>query len=105
MVNYKWYIKSKEWKEKSRKFINQMGECEDCGDNKRLGCHHLNYENMGFETKEDIRVLCWDCHRLEHGSIDLNYVSKKKRNFLILKKITKYYRKKKPMSEILELFK
>lgn len=101
---YKKYINSKKWKEKSKRFISQVGECEECGDNKKLSCHHISYKNLGFETKKDIKVLCWDCHRLEHDNIDLNYVSKKKKNFLISKKITKYHKKKKSMQEILNLF-
>lgn len=66
MVNYAKYIKSKEWKEKSKKFIDSVGCCEKCNSTKKLGCHHITYDNLGNETIKDIKVWCWPCHKQHH---------------------------------------
>ena len=67
MVIYKKYIKSKEWMEKSRTFIKFVGcRCEECGTKNDLGCHHITYKNLGFESQDDIKVLCWKHHKAKH---------------------------------------
>ncbi len=77
---YKEYLKSEEWKEKRLQFLEDVGhECEQCGNRKHLQVHHLNYFNLFNETKDDVEVLCEDCHKnveLERGkawSMDDDY--------------------------------
>jgi len=66
MVNYEEYLKSDSWKTKSTRFRETVGFCEKCGNDKNLTCHHHTYKNLGKETREDIVVLCWRCHRKQH---------------------------------------
>ena len=54
-----WIHKSKEWR-----FNAQT--CERCGKDLPLTCHHRDYKSKGFEKREDIRVLCWKCHKKYH---------------------------------------
>jgi len=65
-MEYHKYINSKEWKKKSKKFIEESEGCEKCGSFHKLTCHHKNYLSLGFEKKKDIMVLCWDCHKKYH---------------------------------------
>lgn len=46
------------------------GNCEDCGERRRLTMHHLHYDTVGQESEDDIAGLCWDCHQARHR--DLN---------------------------------
>lgn len=69
-MNYEKYIVSKEWKKKSSKFKSQVGfKCEKCGSNKNLTSHHITYKNLGNETKKDIKVWCWTCHKAYHNKV------------------------------------
>lgn len=73
--DYHSYIESEEWKLKATRAKLLVGnKCENCcksigsilnaGD---LDAHHINYVNLYYETKRDIRVLCRNCHSKEHG--------------------------------------
>ena len=73
MVNYNEYIISDEWKQKSAIFIKSVGSCENCGRTKKLGCHHKTYKNLGKETKKDILVWCWDCHKYYHEKYTIKH--------------------------------
>jgi 5-methylcytosine-specific restriction endonuclease McrA len=70
------YLKSPEWREKRKQFLEIVNyECEICGSKNKLQVHHLNYNNIGEEEKEDVQVLCKDCHKdkeIEKGT-DLSY--------------------------------
>lgn len=66
-VKYYRYIKSTEWIEKSRKWREETGACEMCGATDSLQCHHLHYRTVGKETREDIMVVCYECHCKLHG--------------------------------------
>ena len=62
--SYQAYLRSPEWKEKRKELLEEVNhECEDCGSDKNLQVHHLNYDNLGEEELgEDVEVLCRDCH-------------------------------------------
>lgn len=71
-TEYKRYLKSKHWQETRSAAIAGAGNtCQQCG--KKAGktiwleVHHLTYERIGEELPEDLRVLCHNCHRKEHG--------------------------------------
>lgn len=70
-VEYREYIQSKEWKAKAKAAKRRVNYyCEKCGILKSehlLHAHHLTYERLGKERKEDIMVLCANCHAGEHG--------------------------------------
>ncbi len=65
-INYKEYIQSDEWKEKSKKWILEAGACERCSSGYGLTCHHKDYKNLGHERRKDVMVLCWNCHKKYH---------------------------------------
>ena len=73
-LNYKNYLKSQAWKEKRKLFLELCNyECELCGGKTKLQVHHKNYNNIFNEEKEDVIVLCRECHistEIERG-IDL----------------------------------
>jgi len=82
MVNYEVYIKSWVWKKKSSTFIKLRGRCEKCVGNKKLGCHHITYKNLGNETIADIKVWCWKCHSKHHIKCgDFKASNKKKKRY------------------------
>ena len=66
------YIKTKHWQDiRNNILLENNYTCQIC--NKKfskelLNVHHLNYSNLGKETKEDLMLLCIDCHR-EQSSI------------------------------------
>ena len=69
--SYKEFLNSTLWKEKRQWIIEQAKfKCERCGCFENLQVHHLNYINVGNEGKEDVIVLCKDCHKKEHEVID-----------------------------------
>ena len=41
---------------------------------KTLSVHHKNYNNCGNEQREDIIVLCWDCHNKIHNNENDNKI-------------------------------
>lgn len=64
------YLKSVEWANiKLDLLANRGDKCERCGSKKGLQVHHKSYENVFNETPDDLVVLCFRCHQLEH--IDL----------------------------------
>jgi len=63
---YNTYIESDEWKERCRRFIKEVGECEECSSKENLTCHHIKYKNLGKEEREDVEVLCEECHKDKH---------------------------------------
>jgi len=74
---YRSYLRSTQWREKRKEFLEMAGyECEECGESEGLQVHHLNYENLGDESEDDVQVLCRECHEdkeLEKGT-ELSYV-------------------------------
>lgn len=66
-VDYHAYLQSPGWKAKREAVFAERGRaCERCGDTRYLHIHHLTYDNLGAEPLEDLRILCWSCHDLEH---------------------------------------
>jgi 5-methylcytosine-specific restriction endonuclease McrA len=70
LPEYKEYISSDEWKEKS-KHAKEKAEwkcqlCNKSGTNKTLHTHHRTYENLGNEKDGDLIVLCQSCHEKFH---------------------------------------
>lgn len=64
---YHEYIKSAQWQQRASAMKMHTGyRCENCGKSRNLTVHHLNYDHLGDERIEDLKVLCWECHREEH---------------------------------------
>jgi len=65
---YNDYLKSDQWKMMRAGLIYIRGsKCENCGNTEKLEIHHLNYNNIFKEKMSDLKILCRDCHRKEHG--------------------------------------
>lgn len=66
---YQEYLKSNVWAEKRKQALNRAdSKCEDCGaifvSASSLGVHHLTYDRVGGNEKlDDLKVLCYSCHR------------------------------------------
>jgi len=68
---YAIFVESCWWNTLSRRKRKSVGRCEECGSKKRLSSHHVRYPENWFETTfADLKVLCWPCHRKEHGFAD-----------------------------------
>ncbi len=68
-VDYYSYLKSKSWKNRRRGFLKRAShKCSVCGSLNGLAVHHKHYRTLGNETRKDCRVLCWECHEIEHES-------------------------------------
>jgi len=87
-MNYKEYINSYRWKEKARTWRREAGCCEECKSTRKLTCHHKDYDNLGKETRADIIVLCWSCHKKYH------------RRFLLRQRTGVFPRERKLLSKI-----
>lgn len=62
------YLRSPLWRLRRRIWIvRARGRCQRCGSRRRLTIHHRTYQRLGHERRADVRVLCWDCHRRQHG--------------------------------------
>ncbi|WP_420643004.1 HNH endonuclease [Candidatus Leptofilum sp.] len=72
LVNYKAYIRSKEWKLKAEEAKARAGNrCQLCNRSRsevQLEAHHRTYERLGHELAGDITVLCRDCHHAHEKS-------------------------------------
>lgn len=72
---YAEYIQSAEWRTKRQEALTVHGtKCGVCGSTDRLEVHHLHYRTLFRESaRDDLRVLCRDCHALTHedqGAVD-----------------------------------
>ncbi len=69
-IEYHRYLKSPAWRNFKFLIISERGAvCERCGasgSDKRVDLHHLGYSNLGHETREDVKLLCYRCHQLMH---------------------------------------
>lgn len=70
--NYKEYIQSREWKIKAMAAKRSVHfRCEDCGfrvdvsEAYKLHAHHLTYKRLFREWRQDIQILCANCHERE----------------------------------------
>lgn len=76
MVDYQWYIESQAWASKRQEKIasvfcwNSRVLCDNCRCFVMWNCidvHHMTYDRLGAELMEDLRVLCYWCHKHIHG--------------------------------------
>jgi hypothetical protein len=67
-INYKEYLKSEEWKKKSKKaLIRANFRCQLCNKKDEIHIHHRTYENLGNEKESDLIALCKGCHKKFHS--------------------------------------
>ena len=64
---YNTHLKSRKWKLlRQQRLEKDNYKCVVCDYTDSLQMHHLNYENFGNETIEDIITLCEICHKDAH---------------------------------------
>lgn len=67
---YAEYLQSGVWKRRRHEVILRAGgHCLLCQSTQRLEVHHVNYERVGDENPEDLRVLCHPCHVAQHSPV------------------------------------
>ena len=69
--SYVEYINSKHWENFKREYSskNKIDRCYLCSRKlKEYHFHHTNYENVGNEKANDVRVVCPSCHRIYHDN-------------------------------------
>ena len=69
VMPYKLYLQTKHWQHfrgETLKFAQYKCQLCNCKD-KELNVYHRDYINLGYETFNDVIVLCGDCHKIFHG--------------------------------------
>ena len=73
---YDKYINSDTWKKTREYALDKHGrKCTICGSTTHLDVHHLNYNHLGCEAKndyDDLCILCRSCHSKLHEFLDKN---------------------------------
>jgi len=63
------YLKSPEWREKSKQVIlRAQGICEGCRAEKATSAHHLTYAHAGSEFLFELVAVCNQCHERLHAN-------------------------------------
>lgn len=63
------YLRSPHWLALRERMLKRAGGfCQRCRERRApLEVHHLTYRNVGQERESELKVLCHECHELEHG--------------------------------------
>jgi hypothetical protein len=79
-TSYHEYIQSPEWRELRKIILDRDGnKCTQCGNTVTLQVHHIHYENLFHERKEDLITLCNDCHEATHATEEKYYFKPKRK--------------------------
>ena len=67
---YAAYLASEHWRQfRLNLLAAEGGRCQDCQHTGlRVQVHHLHYNSVGHEQRQDVLVLCRDCHAKRHNS-------------------------------------
>lgn len=63
------YLNSADWKRRSGEYRAKRKKCAICKAKKRtkgFDVHHVHYRTLGYETYEDLRLVCRRCHIAIH---------------------------------------
>jgi 5-methylcytosine-specific restriction endonuclease McrA len=64
---YDQYLKSTEWRDKSKRVIARAGGiCEGCLERKATQAHHISYRHIYNEFLWELRAVCEPCHHRAH---------------------------------------
>lgn len=87
------YLKSEQWANIKLDLIHIKGEnCELCGQHRQakyLNLHHITYKNLFNENPQDLLLLCYICHRIQHKLVKnkSQKIKKKKSSPIVNKEI------------------
>jgi len=90
---YAMFLDSDWWRSLSKRKKRKVGKCEHCATKKHLTSHHVVYRENWFDTRlEDLKVLCWPCHRETHinGSEHLSKTQKRSLRAKLVKPLRVY---------------
>jgi hypothetical protein len=88
-LSIKEYEQSKEWKAKSKSFLDDKDcECAICHRKRwkkykkkagwkrmlRFSIHHLTYKNVPNEKPDDLLTVCWFCHSICHDILRMQHI-------------------------------
>jgi 5-methylcytosine-specific restriction endonuclease McrA len=83
-MSYKDFLKTPYWRAISRYVIYNAGfKCQLCGSKTKLSVHHSSYKRHGYEHKywkEDLIVLCDNCHKKYHNILEQKVGNLNKKN-------------------------
>jgi hypothetical protein len=69
-LSAKSYNKTAHWQSLRNEALELAGhkcfKCAISSRNQKLHVHHLSYKHIGYESQNELRVLCPKCHRREH---------------------------------------
>lgn len=71
-ASYWKYLQTRHWKQVRAWVREQRLFCQGCGLGRRmvqLQVHHINYRHLWEESLDDLKMLCRDCHRIEHFGV------------------------------------
>ncbi len=71
--DYSKYLQTEHWREFRTLILCRDHGCRLCASKKNLEVHHLNYDRLGEEAKEDVIVLCPHCHERWHKKGPFRY--------------------------------
>lgn len=67
LLPYSEYLKTDHWQHTRKRALIIAGyACHLCNSKDRLQVHHKTYERRGYESQEDLTVLCERCHKKFH---------------------------------------
>jgi hypothetical protein len=67
------YLLSEAWRQRRNYMIRSAGHrCQVGNQRGRLDLHHRTYDRLGYELREDLLVLCRECHDLFHSRRSLH---------------------------------
>lgn len=101
VMKYEKFLKTDYWtnvREVMHKIIGT--ECEVCGSELNINVHHLNYDNRGKESLNDLVCLCSGCHFIMHKkrkgmfTLEINDRTQFDKRIKIVKKIGKTFTNK-----------
>lgn len=71
LLPYQDYLKTHHWKNQRSLALQNAGHrCQVCNSGDcELHTHHRHYDNLGFESRADLIVLCKGCHSMFHGKL------------------------------------
>ena len=62
------YLSTPEWQQiRTLKLRPLPRQCERCGSEVFLQVHHLRYSRRGWESEDDLEILCGPCHKQTSG--------------------------------------
>jgi 5-methylcytosine-specific restriction endonuclease McrA len=70
-AEYADHLQTSGWRWKSFQAKDRAGfRCALCNSPSRVETHHRSYANIPNERPDDLIVLCFNCHRRHHGTLD-----------------------------------